>query len=90
MSGRGWLDETPESEIGPDGLTNGERPEDRVLGGREHGSVIGRLDTTPEMFSVGTGTTYACPAQGSLELGINDTDLEDNSGEFGAFVTLNQ
>ena len=54
------------------------------------GSVIGELDTTPEIFPVGTGTTYACPAQGNLKLGINDTDLADNSGEFGAFVTLNQ
>ena len=90
VTGRGWLDDTPESQIGPDGLTDGERPEDRVLAEANTGSVIGRLDTTPEIFSVGQGTTYACPAQGNLELGINDTDLDDNSGEFGASVTLNQ
>ena len=90
VSGRGWLDPTPESQIGPEGLTNGERPEDRVLAEANTGSVIGKLDTTPEVFAVGTGTTYPCPAQGGLMLGINDTDLADNSGEFGAFVTLNQ
>ena len=88
--GRGWLDDTQESEIGPDGLTNGERPEDRVLAEANTGSVIGRLNTTPEIFPIGTGTTYPCPAQGNLQLGINDTDLADNSGEFGASVTLNQ
>ena len=54
------------------------------------GSVIGRLNTTPEIFPIGTGTTYECPAQGNLVLGINDTDLANNSGEFAAFVTLNQ
>jgi hypothetical protein len=90
MTGRGWLDDTPESEIGPDGLTDGQSPESRILSDANTGSVIGRLDTTPEIFAVGQGTTYPCPAQGALELRINDTDLEDNSGEFGAFVTLNQ
>ncbi|RZS68804.1 CHAT domain-containing protein [Agromyces ramosus] len=89
VSGRGWLDSTPESQIGPEGLTDGERPEDRVLADANTGSVIGKLNTTPEIFPVGEGTTYACPAQGDLMLGVNDTDLADNSGEFGAFVTLN-
>ncbi|MEV4686239.1 CHAT domain-containing protein [Microbacterium sp. LWH3-1.2] len=90
VSGRGWLDETADSQIGPDGLPAEERPEARVLPDANTGSVIGRLDTTPERFPVGTGTTYVCPAQGGLMLGINDTDLENNSGEFGAVVTLNQ
>ncbi len=89
-SGRGWLDETQESVIGPDGLTGGELPEARVFDGANTAALIGRLDTTPEMFSIGTGTTYVCPAQGNLELRVNDTDLEDNSGEFGVFVTRNE
>jgi len=90
VSGRGWLDETADSQIGPDGLPAGERPEERIIADANTGSVIGKLDTTPEIFAVGTGTTYPCPAQGGLMLGINDTDLVDNSGEFAAFVTLNQ
>ncbi|HEX5860025.1 MAG TPA: CHAT domain-containing protein [Microbacterium sp.] len=89
VSGRGWLDETPDSEIGPDGV-DAEPAETRVLPEENTGSVIGRLSTTPEIFPVGTGTTYECPGQGDLLLGINDTDLADNSGEFGAAVTLNR
>ena len=88
-SGRGWLDETPESVVGPDGLTGGELPGSRVFAEANTGALIGRLDTTPEMFSIGSGTTYVCPAQGGLQLRVNDTDVDDNSGEFGAFVTLN-
>ena len=89
MSGRGWLDDTPESEIGPGGVDD-QSSETRVLPDENTGSVIGRLSTTPEIFAVGTGTTYECPAQGDLLLGVNDTDLADNSGEFAALVTLNQ
>jgi hypothetical protein len=90
VSGRGWLDDTPGSQIGPDGLVTGDDAETRVLPDAGTGSVIGKLKTTPEVFPIGTGTTYECPAQGDLMLGINDTDLDDNSGEFAAFVTLNQ
>ncbi|KRE31351.1 hypothetical protein ASG80_02555 [Agromyces sp. Soil535] len=87
VEGRAWHDGTPESEVGPDGLTNGEFPEGRVLADANTASVIGGLDSIPEMFYVGTGTTYECPAAGNLYLGINDTNLEGNSGEFDATVT---
>ena len=89
MSGRGWLDETEESRVGPDGLTGGEFPERRIVEDANTASVIGKLDSIPERFAVGTGTTYPCPAGGSLYLGINDTDLDGHSGEFQADVTLN-
>ena len=90
VTGRGWLDETAESQIGPEGLVDDASTDTRVLAEAGTGAVIGTLSTTPEVFAVGAGTTYECPAQGDLMLGINDTDLADNSGEFAAFVTLNQ
>jgi len=89
MTGTAYHDGTAASEVGPDGLTNGELPELRVLADANTASVIGRLDTLPEPFAVGAGTTYPCPAQGGLELGINDTQLGDNAGEFHASVVLN-
>ena len=90
MSGRGWLDDTPESQIGPDGLMTGEIPRRGSSPTRAPDRSSAGSSTTPEIFPIGTGTTYECPAQGDLMLGINDTDLDDNSGEFAAFVTLNQ
>ena len=90
VTGRAWHDASAESEVGPDGLTNGEHPEARVLADANTASVIGRLDSIPEIFYVGTGTTYECPAQGNLYLGINDTNLDGNSGEFHASITRNQ
>ncbi|WP_166644507.1 CHAT domain-containing protein [Microbacterium sp. BK668] len=89
-SGRGWLDETRESEIDPDGLTTDATTDTRILPDVGTGAVIGRLEGTPDIFPIGTGTTYECPAQGDLLVGVNDTDLADNSGEFAIFITRNQ
>lgn len=88
VSGRGWLDATTQWQIGPEGTPDG--PGTRVLPDADIGAVIGKLSTTPEIFAVGSGTQYVCPDQGDLLLGVNDTELADNSGEFGAVVTLNQ
>jgi hypothetical protein len=89
VTGTAYHDGTAESEVGPDGLTNGEGAQYRVLPEANTASVIGKLDTIPEMFPVGSGTTYVCPAQGGLELGINDTGLVGNSGEFHVSVVKN-
>ena len=52
--------------------------------------VLSDLSGNLSIPKIGTGTTYVCPAQGNLELRVNDTDVEDNSGEFGVFVTRNE
>lgn len=87
VTGEAWHDASPESLVGPDGLTGGEVPEARVFAEANTASVIGGFDTTPEMFAVGSGTTHTCTAGGALQLGINDTYLVGNSGEFWATVT---
>jgi hypothetical protein len=89
MSGTIYYDGTAGSEVGPDGLTNGELPGYRVLAEANTASVIGKLDTLPEPFVVGSGTTYECTSQGGLLLGINDIDRSDNAGEFHASVVKN-
>jgi hypothetical protein len=87
VTGEAWHDETPESLVGPDGLTGGEVPQARVFADANTASVIGGFDTTPEMFAVGSGTSHTCTAGGELQLGINDTYLVGNRGEFTATVT---
>jgi hypothetical protein len=87
VTGEAWHDASPESLVGPDGLTGGEVPQARVFADANTASVIGGFDTTPEMFAVGSGTTHTCTAGGTLVLGINDTNLVGNSGEFSATVT---
>ncbi len=88
VTGTAWHDASAESLVGPDGLTGGEVPEARVYAHANTASVIGGFDSIPEMFAVGSGTTYTCHAGGQLYLGINDTNLDGNSGEFQATVTL--
>jgi hypothetical protein len=90
VSGQAYHDASAESLVGPDGLTGGEHPDARVFADANTASVIGGFDTTPELFAVGSGTSHACTAGGSLLLGINDTYLVGNSGEFQATVTLHE
>ncbi|TYL53372.1 CHAT domain-containing protein [Agromyces mariniharenae] len=88
-SGTIYYDGTAESEVGPDGLTNGELPELRAYPDFNTASVIGKLSTLPEPFAVGSGTTYECTSQGDLMLGVNDADLSDNAGQFRAAIQAN-
>ncbi len=90
VSGEAYHDASAESLVGPDGLTGGEHPDARVFAGANTASVIGGFDTTPELFAVGSGTSHTCTAGGALLLGINDTYLIGNSGEFQATVTLHE
>ncbi|HET6671852.1 MAG TPA: CHAT domain-containing protein [Agromyces sp.] len=90
VSGQAYHDASAESLVGPDGLTGGEHPDARVYADANTASVIGGFDTTPELFAVGSGTTHTCTAGGALQLGINDTYLIGNSGEFQATVTLTE
>jgi hypothetical protein len=90
LSGEAYHDASAESLVGPDGLTGGEHPDARVFADANTASVIGGFDTTPELFAVGSGTSHTCTAGGALLLGINDTYLVGNSGEFHATVTLHE
>lgn len=50
------------------------------------GALIGRIGNgTP--FGIGNQTTLVTPAAGQLFLGVNDGDLDDNTGEFRVEIT---
>lgn len=69
------------STVGPDGLTEARFHKWNVEGlpDANTAGLIGSLDET-EPFFVGSGTSYDCPRDGQLDLGINDTNLDGNSG----------
>jgi hypothetical protein len=50
------------------------------------GALIGRIGNG-QPFGIGTNTSVTAPAAGILFLGINDDDLNDNSGEFRVEIT---
>jgi hypothetical protein len=90
VTGRALHNSDPSSEVGPDGLSDPYYHQWNVPGlpDTNTASVIGRLDTMPDgPFYVGYGTSYTCPADGQLQLGINDTDMSGNSGTFTAVIT---
>jgi hypothetical protein len=70
------------STVGPDGLTD-ERYHKWNVAGLPDANTAGLIGSIEEAdpFFVGTGTSYDCPRDGQLDLGINDTNLDGNSGE---------
>lgn len=75
--------------VGPDGLTNGESPDVRILTDAPTAALIGKLaDTSEPPFLIGDKKSYPCPTYGRLYLGINDTSAADNSGKFDVIVTF--
>jgi hypothetical protein len=50
------------------------------------GALIGRIGNG-RPFGIGNQTSIPAPAAGQLFLGINDGQLDDNSGEFRVEIT---
>jgi len=74
--------------VGPDGLANGESPESRIIEDANTAALIGKLEDTDEpAFEIGEQANYECPVPGTLFLGLNDTSVDDNEGEFRVVVT---
>lgn len=51
------------------------------------GALIARIGPRGQPFGIGNLSTVTMPAAGVLFLGINDDDLNDNSGEFRVQIT---
>ena len=77
---------------GPDGVPD--RPDARqfnVEGVEEanHNSLIGRIGEAGAPFLVGSQLLFEADTEGRLFLGINDTGVGNNAGEFTATITVN-
>jgi hypothetical protein len=66
------------------GLTKVERLEER-----NHASLIGRIGEAGAPFWVGSRHLSKANTEGRLFLGINDSLVENNAGEFTATITIN-
>lgn len=91
MSGSASHDQSASGTVGPTGLLDPFFHQFNVEGFPDANTmtVIGSLDEdTDTYFVVGEGTTYVCPKDGELFLGVNDSGVENNSGAFLATITL--
>ncbi|HET8989231.1 MAG TPA: hypothetical protein VFN43_12005, partial [Humibacillus sp.] len=70
------------STVGPDGLTDERYHKWNVDGlpDANTAGLIGSIEETDPFF-IGSGTSYDCPRDGQVMLGINDINLDGNSGE---------
>jgi hypothetical protein len=90
MSGSASHDQTASGTVGPSGLLDPVFHQYNVEGFEDANTmtVIGSLDQDPKtFFVVGDGTSYICPREGGLYLGVNDRGVENNSGAFLATIT---
>lgn len=89
VSGTAMHEDSATGEVTPNGLSDPKYHRYNVPGLPDANTVavIGSLDQAPPLFVVGTGTTYICPRDGALFLGINDIGVGNNSGAFSAKIT---
>jgi hypothetical protein len=80
-------DQSADSTVGPDGLSDESYHQHNVEGlpDANTAGLIGGIDET-EPFFIGSETSYDCPRDGELTLGINDTDLDGNSGALAVTI----
>ncbi len=81
-----------ESRVGPDGVPDRPSAQQFNVEGLEdanHASLIGRIGETGAPFLVGSGLATTADTEGRLLLGINDTGVDNNAGEFTATITVN-
>jgi hypothetical protein len=85
--------DTDDPAVGPDGDPGQQPPKFNVLPGeKHHAALIGRIDgvdsDTGKPFLIGREYTAIMDRSGVLVLGVNDTGLENNSGEFTVNVVV--
>lgn len=84
---------TPDVPLyGPDGVSD--RPSARVynvegLEEANHAGLIGRIGEAGAPFQVGSQLQSTSDTEGRLFLGINDSGVGNNAGEFTATITVN-
>ena len=70
----------------PAGSTSGRMAAGAPMPNTLAGALIGRIGNGAP-FGIGNQTTLVAPASGQLFLGVNDRDLNDNTGEFRVEIT---
>jgi hypothetical protein len=75
------------TSTGPDGDPEG-LSEYSLIGDLNHAGLIGRITDAGDPFAIGSDADFDADEDGRLYLGINDTGVENNSGEFEASVTV--
>ena len=73
--------------VGPEGFGPDDHDEYNVVPCSDHAGLIGRIGQDGEPFFVGAEAVSVATADGRLYLGVNDTDVGNNSGAFA--VRLN-
>jgi hypothetical protein len=75
------------TETGPDGFAPDDHDEFNLVQCADHASLVGRIRSDGEPELLGDDATTAATDAGRLYLGVNDSDLGNNSGAFAVRVS---
>jgi actin-like ATPase involved in cell morphogenesis len=84
-----WNRSNPETAVDPAGTDEPALHQFNMPGLPDANStaLIGSIDQQEPFFVVGKGTSYECPRDGSLFLGINVLGVDNQSGKFDATIS---
>jgi hypothetical protein len=74
--------------VGPEGVAARQLRGASILPDVPHGALIGKIGKAGPPFPVGRRLVMDVPMSNRLYLGINDNDVENNSGSFTAVVVV--
>lgn len=83
-----WGNDPMGKQVGPDGQPHSGR-QGRPLPGRNLGMLIAMINpVVDKAYGIGSANDFKTPANGELELGINDDEPEDNTGNFRVRIVV--
>ena len=72
--------------VGPEGLGEGESSEAPSYPAFPLASLLVGVRGSDTLVYVGSDGSYTCPSGSEMKLGVNDLNVEANSGQFNATI----
>jgi hypothetical protein len=76
------------SFVGPDGDNRRDPHQVNILSGTPHAALVGKVNAGGQPFPVGSSLRTTADEKGRLFLGVNDAEVDNNSGTFSVNIVV--